>query len=153
MDHQVFNQFGKTQNENGMKIEEYPFLDQLWAVGSELGFGWVRPVQSPAQKVKRGLIVGIAEVGLSFSGELTLQALEKLRISGMKLRDHLIATSLEHEEEEALELGVLRLRRVEIRQDSVPAGELSGGHKGPCKKVLLLNLADVKQDRETLPVE
>jgi len=61
------------------------------------------------------LITGVSESGFAFGCELVLKALEKLRVAGMELRYDVVVTGLEEEEQEALELSVARLRRVEIR--------------------------------------
>lgn len=75
------------------------------------------------------MIIGITEISFPFLCKLVLECVEELGVARMKLGDDLVATRLEKEEHEALELFVFGLGGVEVGEDSVASGEFRGRHE------------------------
>lgn len=153
MEYAIFDGLWEAENENRTELEEHPFLDYLWAVKPEFGIGRIDPIERSAQKVKSGLIIGITEASFSLRGELLLERIEELGVTRMEFRNDLVATRLEEEEHEALELLVSRLGGVEVGENSVTSGEFSGRHESAGEHIFLLDLGDVEENREAFSVE
>jgi len=148
-----FQKLGEAQPEDRAQLEENPFLNYLWAVAAQFGVGGVGGEERPGEEVERGLVVGVAEAGFSGFGEVGLELVEEVFVGGVELRDDVVASGLEEEEDELLEEGVFGFGGVEVGEDSVTAGEVGGGHVGSGENIFFLDLGGVEEDGEALSVE
>lgn len=148
-----FNKRRKAKCEYRSKLKQLPFSYQRRSISPNFSIHRVYTEVTPAQEAKRRLLAGIVETDFTLWRKILLQALKQPGISWTELRDYMIPASLQEIEQEVLELGMLRLGRVKIRENSVAAGEICGGHESTSEKIFLFDLSYIEKNRKALPIK
>lgn len=126
VDVQILQEPREVQVKDGTDQEQDPSSDYSRSIKTELCLPRVYSKQRLWQEVERSTLVESPEVSASSGWDTKLESVKELAVSRAEIRNYTITPRLEKEEHKLLQLRVAQLRRIKVREDSMPVIFVNG---------------------------